>query len=411
MTYRDYDPDKDLTAVQRIWKEVGWINDIETDGIYVDTFFRAANDALVATIDGEAECAVHGMHGEMMYQDQPLALGAVTGVTTSRISRKLGFARELTARLIARQAEAGMDVSALGMFEQGFYDQLGFGTGVYEQWIRFDPATLVVDRNFRPPRRLQQRDFRQMHESLWHRAKTHGAVSLNAVEFAQAETGMTEEPFGLGYFDGPNGSLSHFIWGTAKGENGPYIITLRAWQTPDQLLELLALIKSLGDQVSQVSMLEIGDIQLQDLLKHPMRTRRATRNSQFANESRSLAYWQMRILDLASCMTKTHLNTPALRFNLILHDPVQEFLDDGHNWRGISGKYIVQLGEESRAEQGEDGALPTLEASVNAFSRMWFGIRPASSLAITDRLAAEPALLQALDRTVRLPRPHLGLDF
>lgn len=411
MTYRDYDPDKDLKAVQRIWKEVGWIKDIETDGIYVDTFFRGANDALVATIDGDAECAVHGMYGEMMYQDQPLALGAVTAVTTSRVSRKLGFARALTARLVARQAEAGMDVSALGMFEQGFYDQLGFGTGVYEQWIRFDPATLTVKNRFRPPKRLHQRDYEQMHEALWNRAKTHGAVSLTPVEFAQAEAGITEEPFGLGYFDGPNGTLSHFIWGTAKGENGPYTIAARAWQTPEQLLELLALVKSLGDQVSQVSMLEIGDIQLQDLLKQPFRTRRATRNSEYANESRSLAYWQMRILNLGACLAKTHLNTPAIRFNLDLHDPIEKFLDDGNNWRGISGRYVVQLGEDSGAEEGEDKSLPTLEASVNAFSRMWFGVRPASSLAVTDQLVGEPELLQALDRTVRLPRPHLGLEF
>ena len=31
------------------------------------------------------------------------------------------------------------------MFEQGFYDQVGFGTGAYEHTIRFDPATLLVE--------------------------------------------------------------------------------------------------------------------------------------------------------------------------------------------------------------------------------------------------------------------------
>lgn len=411
MTYRDYDPEKDRAAVRRIWKECGWIRDIETDGVYVDNFFEIANDALVATIDGEAECAVHSTHGDIRYQDQELKLGGVSGVTTSHVSRKLGFAKDLTAQLLARQAEAGMEVSALGMFEQGFYNKLGFGTGTYEHSIRFDPATLTVDNDFRPPKRLKLSDFEQMHAAMRNRARGHGAVRLDPPKMMRTELGMASDPFGLGYFDGPNGSLSHFIWGETKGEHGPYSITWRAWQTPDQLLELLALIKSLGDQVNQVSMLEIGTIQLQDLLKQPFRNRRGTSGGNFENTSRAMAYWQLRMLDLEACLAKTHLNTPTVRFNLELTDPVEEFLDKGNNWRGLSGNYVVELGEQSSGGQGRDAGLPTLKASVNAFSRMWFGIRPASSLAITDELTGEPELLAALDRTVRLPKAHFGWDF
>lgn len=411
MTIRDYDPDKDYPAVRRIWKEVGWIQDEETQGQYVDQFFRVANDALVATIDGEAECAVHSTHGEMRYQDQDLKLGGVSGVTTSRISRKLGFASELTARLLARQAEAGMEVSALGMFEQGFYNKLGFGTGSYEQWIRFDPATLTVDQQFRPPKRLYARDFELVHHAMCHRSRGHGGVLLFPPEMIRMELSMLDNPFGLGYFDGPGKSLSHFIFGNARGEHGPYTIKWRGWQNGAQLLELLALIKSLGDQVNQISMLEIGEIQLQDLLKQPFRTRRATRDGEFANESKSFAYWQLRILDLPACLAKTRLNTPPVRFNLELTDPAETYLAKGSNWRGIAGNYVVQLGETSEAGKGRDASLPTLKATVNAFSRMWFGIRPASSLAITDQLEADQDLLRALDRTVRLPTAHMGWDF
>ncbi len=158
-------------------------------------------------------------------------------------------------------------------------------------------------------------------------------------------------------------------------------------------------------------MLELGEVQLQDLLKQPFRQRRTTAKSEHENSSRSMAYWQLRILNLEACLAKTHLNAPEVCFNLKLTDPVEDFLDDGGNWRGIGGDYVVTLGAESSAEPGERSGLDTLEASVNAFSRLWFGIRPASSLAITDDLKAPESLLNDLDDTLRLPKAHLGWNF
>jgi len=412
MTIRDYNAKKDLKAVRRIWKECGWIDKEEEDGLFLEILFNHGADALVAEMDGEAECAVLGADGSMNYQDETLSLGGVMAVTTSRVARKQGFAAELTARLVARQAEAGCDVSALGMFDQGFYDKVGFGTGNYEQWIRFDPSSLAIDNSFRPPKRLTPSDYAAVHTAMCARSRLHGGVSFTDPEILKAELNWIEEPFGLGYFDGPNGELTHFIFGSSKGgAHGPYEILWRAWQTPEQLLELLALIKSIGDQVYSISMLELGDVQLQDLLRQPLRYRQTRREGKYASESRSLAYWQMRITDLESCLAKTQLSTEDLRFNLRLTDPVEQYLPSGQNWKGLGGDYVVTLGENSSAGVGRDKDLPTLEASVGAFSRLWFGIRPASSLAITDDLRADGALLESLDRTLRLPRCHLGWDF
>jgi len=53
--------------------------------------------------------------------------------------------------------------------------------------------------------------------------------------------------------------MSHFIWGEMKNGHGPYEITARAYQNDQQLMELLALIRSLGDQVNSIKMLEFGD--------------------------------------------------------------------------------------------------------------------------------------------------------
>jgi predicted acetyltransferase len=304
-----------------------------------------------------------------------------------------------------------MEVSGLGMFDQGFYDKVGFGTGSYENWITFDPATLNVDYPFRPPKRITLDDYEQVHQAMASRRKGHGNVSLHSSQQMKAEMLWTKKSFGLGYYDGPNNSLSHFIWGEMKGEHGPYTISWRAHQTTDQLLELLTLIKSLGDQVHQIGMLEFGEIQVQDLLKQPFRTKRVTKSGPFEQSLNAIAYWQVRILDLNACLSKTHLNTPPLRFNLQLTDPVEEHLDEGSNWKGLSGDYVIELGAESSATSGQEQSLPTLTASVNAFSRLWLGVRPASSLAITDQLSAGNDLISALDESLRVPKPHLGWDF
>lgn len=409
MSFRDYDAKQDFDAVARIWKECGWIESEKEVTALKD--FLKEGDTLVATLDGTPECVVHGSPGTVRYLGEELRLGAVASVNTSHVVRKLGFAKKLTARLLAKQAEAGMDVSALGIFDQGFYDKLGFGTGSYENWIDFDPSKLDVDYSFRPPKRLTIDNHEEMHAALMARVRTHGGVNLLDVSAFKTELAWTEKPFGFGYYDGPGGSLSHFIWGEMKGEYGPYELTWRAYQTKNQLLELLVLIKSLADQVTQIGMLEPGEIQMQDLLKQPFRTRRASKKGEFEQIIRASAYWQLRMLNLESCLSKTHLTGGESEFNLQLSDPVAEHLDDASSWQGLGGDYVVALGKNCSVRHGREKSLPTLKASVNAFSRMWFGVRSANSLSVTDQLEGEPELLNKLDIILCLPKPHFGWDF
>ena len=62
------------------------------------------------------------------------------------------------------------------------------------------------------------------------------------------------------------------------------------YQTPAQFLELLALIKNLGDQVHSVSMAEPAGIQLQDLLKQPFKSRNLTKKSEHEHNCWANAY-------------------------------------------------------------------------------------------------------------------------
>lgn len=409
MPIREYDREKDRKAARRIWREVGWLE--EKDKKQLDRFLKSSR-AWVATLNGEAECLVLNQQGTVRYIDRDLPLSVVAGVTTSRVARKQGLAGRLTAHAIAVDAAEGALVSALGMFEQGFYDQLGFGTGGYEIDIAFDPAQLRVNRRPRVPQRLTSKDYRAVHQSRLDRRKSHGAVNIHSAANTRAEMELGENAFGLGYFDGPGGALTHHIWlSTKQVEHGPYHVWWYSYQTGDQFRELLAVLKSLGDQVRLVRMPEPPGIQLQDFVRHPFRHRIASRKSDYDSRGSLLAYWQMRICDLAGCLAETKLPGTAVRFNLKLDDPIVKKLPENAPWRGIGGDYVVTLGPDSGAEPGHDDALPTLEASSGAFTRLWLGVRPATGLAISDRLSGPPVLLEELDWLLRLPPPRPGWDF
>ena len=95
----------------------------------------------------------------------------------------------------------------------------------------------------------------------------------------------------------------------------------------------------------------------------------------------------------------------------MMADPIRQFLPDTASWRGVGGDYIISLGPSSSAEPGRDALLPTLKASVSAFTRMWLGVRPASGLAVTDQLCGPPDLLEELDWALRLPDPRPDWDY
>ncbi|MFP4343465.1 MAG: GNAT family N-acetyltransferase [Anaerolineales bacterium] len=408
---RPYDAERDREAVQRIWLEVGWLEDDEKKMEAVDRFV-AEGRALVAEVEGAAESMVLSSPGTLRYLEEELNLAGVSAVTTSRVARRQGLAGRLTARLIAEDAAAGAAVSVLGMFEQGFYNQLGFGTGPYEHWTSFDPAQLQVDVEPRIPRRITVEDAQSVHRNRLSRRRPHGAINLTSPIMTEAEMIWTKDGFGLGYYDGPRGALTHHLWfNNGNSESGPYDVWWQAFETLEQFVELLGLVRNLGDQVRKISMREPPGVQLQDFLAQPFRFRQLTEKSKYENRVNGAAYWQIRICDLQGCLERTHLPGEELRFNLELDDPIERYLDGSTEWQGLSGNYVVTLGANSGAEPGQERTLPTLQATVGAFSRLWFGVLPATSLAVSDELSGPPELLQALEQALRLPLPRLDWDF
>jgi hypothetical protein len=412
MCFRAYDPDRDRQAVHRIWYETGWIESGHER--QMDLFIEAAR-SWVAPINGEAECLVNTAPGTLRYLDVDLPMSCVTGVTTSRVARKQGYAARLTAKAIAADVADGALVSALGMFEQGFYNRLGFGTGGYEHLVSFTPAALRIDgrEHARVPRRITPDDWEMVHANRLRRCRGHGACNLEPADLTRAEMLEHKNGFGLGYADGADGELTHHLWGSVPDnvEHGPYRVEWLAWQTPQQFLELMGLIKNLGDQVALVRIREPAGIQLQDLLEKPFARYTVSEGSKFESRARAIAYWQVRVCHLPGCLARTRLVSGDARFNLCLVDPIERFLPDDAPWRGVGGDYVVTLGKACGAERGRDASLPVLKATVNAFTRLWLGVGPATGLSLTDELDGPPELLEQLDGMLRLPDPHPDWDF
>jgi hypothetical protein len=238
----------------------------------------------------------------------------------------------------------------------------------------------------------------------------HGSCNVFVPELMRFEMAYDSKGSGLGYWDA--GKLTHHVWfSNHGGEHGPLLVLWMAYQNYEQLTELLSLIKSVGDQFHLVKLREPPGVQLQDLIDRPFKQRRMTRQGRFEQRARAEAYWQLRILDLQTCIAKTRLTGKPLRFNLQLSDPIQELLPEGRSWQGIGGSYVVSIGQESSVEPGSDGRLPTLQAQVGAFTRMWIGASRASALTLGDTLAGPAELIQRLDELFHLPVPHTDWDF
>ncbi len=406
MIIRRYDHQRDRDNLLRVFREVGWVGKEKEKEQIFDTF-AAASRGFVAEQNGAAECGVLMYSGALRYQQGELPFAAVAGVTTSRVARRQGLASRTTAVALADAALRGAALAGLSMFDQGYYNQLGFGTMAYEHEVTFDPATLRVPVRARPPVRIGVDDAEAVHAGRLARLRPHGGVNFHDPTFTRTAMQEADNGFGLGYRDGDR--ISHHFWANAKGEQGPYSVWWFAYESTDQLLELLALLRDLSDQVVHLEIQEPPQIQIQDLLEWPFRNRSRSHRAEQEHRMSSAAYWQARILDLPACIAAVHARSDVA-FNLRLSDPVARYLpEDG--WQGVGGEYVVRLGANSSAEPGNDPGMPVLSAGVGAFTRLWFGVRPATSLAVTDDLDGPPDLLSAIDAALALPVPHYDWGF
>ena len=293
LDFRDYDPARDREAVLRIMREVGWIlPDSEEQERAHDLWLRGGH-VVIAELAGSAESVVINFDGDLRYVEEDLPLSVVGGVVTGRVARQQRFATSLTAEALARDVlERGAAVAVLGMFEQGFYDRLGFGTGSPTPIVSFDPASLEVDVPRHVPVRLTLDDHARIHAGRIARRRSHGACRVLHPASNQADMLIRKQGFGLGFVDPETDELTHHLWcSTNSPAHGPYDVGWLAYGDPAQFLELMGLLKGLGDQVNLVRMAEPPGLQLQDLISKPFHRERVSEDSGFASRTTARAWW------------------------------------------------------------------------------------------------------------------------
>lgn len=394
---RPYRADTDAVFVERILLEVGWRKPSERKPQKAAReAFQNASVSFVAELSGEPECYVTTMPGDYDYHGDRLAFSAVTGVVTSRVARKQGLASRTTARALAASAEAGSVVAGLGIFDQGFYDKLGFGTGGYEHFVRVDPASLTVPYCRRAPVRLTVEDVPEMHAARLERRRRHGSVSIVPQEFTGFEAADSELGFGLGFRDEESGELTHHLWvHTDNGEEGPYRVSWAAYRTVAQFVELLGLLRNLGDQVYVVWLAEPAGVQMQDFIDRPFRRRRERRKGDYETTNSAIAVFQYRILDVERAMAAAARRRPLPRFVMRVDDPASRYLHEHDGWQGVAGDYEVGEAGAVRIDGGR--ATPDVVIGVGDLTRAWAGVLPVTTLRDAHGVQIGGDLAAALD--------------
>ncbi len=412
----EFDFDRDMDAVLAMWKEVGWNNGEDRQESYIREFFQA-NDgrSLVALLNGRAESVAHRTLGSIRYgDDRELSAGAVTAVTTSRIGRRLRAASRLTAWSVAELGEDGCAVALIGMFEQGFYDRFGFGVGPYELLVWAYPGSLQVPRPYRTPERFDFDDHsEELYAAVVSRHRTHGGVLMGGERATKTLVMMDQESSIYGYRT--DGVISHWVAVEHKGEHGPDRVVAWAYQTPEQCLDLLRLVQEWSDQTDLIRFVEPAWLQMQDLIHEPGHNYRRTKGSTSHVRTEADAWWQIRILDLPTCIGAMVPAAEPFEVVVDLNDPVAEHLVDagfGGSWQPVGGTWRLSFGGTNSAERIGDDVAADLTTTVNALSRWWLGVLPASVLGVIGQMEADSSTLARLDQmTVHLPRPQPGWDF
>ena len=405
-----YDEPLHKVGAQLVWHDCGWSDKPDACDL-LDTFFELG-PSWVGIRDEIVQSVVHTACATIRYQSSDMRLQAVTGVTTSLQARRGGVAARTLAHAVSAGAATGATVSALGIFDQGFYDRLGFGSLDIMRLVRFDPKDIRVDMTARPPLRFTDKDIEDVHAARSRRRLRHGGVNFDSSNRTLADIQECTNGVGFGYRDRANGGISHMVWFSRKdAENGPFRIIFSIWETREQLGELMAFLHSLADQVHLVVMEEPPGIALQDFIQRPLRSGSITQKSKYETGITAMTYQQLRILDLKTAIQACSATGEPVRFNLTLTDPIAAYLPHDAPWKGCSGNYTVTVSNVSDMSHEHTNGLPHLTADIAAFSRMWFGCRNASALAMTANLQAPDELLDKLDKALCLPSPMFDWSF
>ena len=158
-----YDEDLHRAGAQLVWHDCGWSDKVDECEL-LDTFFKLG-PSWVGIRDETVQSIVHTAAATIRYQETDIPLQAVTGVTTALQARRGGLAAKTLGHAMAAGVANGAIVSALGIFDQGYYDRLGYGSLDIMRFIRFDPKDIRGAAIHRSPHRFSESDIEDIHNA------------------------------------------------------------------------------------------------------------------------------------------------------------------------------------------------------------------------------------------------------
>ncbi len=414
LEFRIADPKADINAVLGLFRKAGWVSGFKKELFADDSrskeivaAFLEDSYAYLACYDGIVESVAQTHQGTIQQTDTILPLCAVTAVICGYVLRKQKATSIALARVLADRAKAGDAFAMLGIFDQGFYDRLGFGTNPYEYEFYIDPRDLNVPKISRPPKEFSLDDFKAIYRSRCRAHSMHGVCTISSEAMVKGEMIFHDEKNGfvLGYTN-EEGEITHHLFANFEDEHGPGGIHWLVFQNEQQLLELLQIVKSLSDQIYSFWLLQPPQIRLQDYLHEPFRSTELTKGGKLPAKTEAYGFSQLRVLDIAQAVAATHFSGETVSLNIQIDDPIERFLENDSAWRGVGGEYVLHLGEESSISPGRHPNYESISLSVNDFSRMLHGSISPAQLCFMQKMKASEGLLKKLTRVFNLPEPH-----
>ena len=404
---RDY-CDDDLPSVTRMWREVGWIeHDSERQAEALGRLLQYGA-ARVGVVAGDAECLVHRTPGTIRYDGVDLPLCAITAVTTSPIARNLGLASRMTAEAIAAGAIDGAAVAALGMFEQGFYDRFGMGTLAYVDHLLLRPgeaARRPAPAGARPchPRRLDggRRPHGPSGPAARQRQPRSARGAPGRAGLGRGSLPRVRVPWRRRSADGVHRRHQRRRARAVQGAAA----RLRGRRRPARPARPAA--------VARRAAAPGADGRARgDPAPGPHRPAHPGRGARRPRPP-GVAHGRWRGTSSGSSTSRRASRRAPGRATRCPSTSSSPTRSARPTWTGRAWPATTRSRSVRRrpSSQGTGADLPVLRASIGALSRLWFGVRPATGLTVTDDLTGPPELLEALDRALVLPPPLPELSF
>jgi len=191
---------------------------------------------------------------EMNMRQSMIKAGGIGGVAVDLCHKKEKVCREIMRYFIKTLREKGANIALLYPFDSSFYNRMGFGFGTLLQQLRVKPDALISGTSKAHIKRLSVDDAEMMTDFYnTHVKSTHGLIAKRPEEFAKSLKSPANKIFA--YVD--NGIRGYVFFQFRKSNADSWLINDMfigelMFDSPDVFMELMAFVKSQGDQVRYV---------------------------------------------------------------------------------------------------------------------------------------------------------------